>query len=141
MLEWLTGSKNSNTIKLVDSSGIGILSASCCNPAAFGTDEALVKNLKEALAGEGLSPPIHFETISAAQAGIMSLVGKLNPEQTATLNQVMGLFGARGIGAFPVLIIGGKVATYGEAPSVETLREKLRTMPIAKAPPAGASAA
>lgn len=129
MLQWLVGGKGSKAEALLDPTGIGVLSASCCSAAAFKLDEALIKNLKQALADEGVQAPIHFETITHAQASIPGLIGKLNPAQMATVQQLMGVFATRGMAGFPVLLIGGKVVSVGDVPSVEAIREKLRAAP------------
>jgi hypothetical protein len=131
MLQWLVGGKDSKAEALLDPTGIGVLSASCCNAAAFSHDEALIKNVKQALADEGLKTPIHFETITHAQSAIPGLLGKLNATQTATIQQLMRVFATRGMAGFPVLLIGGKVVSVGDVPSIDAIREKLRASPPA----------
>lgn len=132
MLQWLVGGKDSKAEALLNPSGIGVLSASCCNAAAFKLDEALIKNVKQALADEGIQTPINFETITHAQSAIPGLIGKLTAAQTATVQQLMSVFATRGMAGFPVLLIGGKVAFVGDVPSVEAIREKLRSSPLAQ---------
>ena len=137
MLQWLTGNA-SKAEELLDPSGIGVLSASCCSAGAFTLDEALIKNVKQALADEGISRPIHFETVTHAQAALPSLMGKLDEAKMATVHQLMGVFATKGLAGFPVLLVGGKLAFSGVVPSVDDIRAKLRQQPAAAAPGAPA---
>lgn len=100
---------------------IVILSASCCNPLAIPGDNKLKKNVTGALTNLGIDLEVHLVTITSAQSHMNSL-----PAQHKELgNKLMGLFQSKGIGAFPALIINGKIAFYGGVPQVEQIQEKL----------------
>lgn len=133
VLSWMlpsccaTGSSDPSTFKaLVEATNVGVLSAACCDTTAAAKDQALMTNLQQALKAEGDERAVIFETITSAQKHIRTLQAVVGPEQQKLISGVVALFQANGLSIFPLLIIDGRVAYYGGAPTVEAIRERLQ---------------
>lgn len=134
VLNWLlpaccaSGNSDPGTLKaLLEATNIGVLSAACCDTTAGAKDQALLSNLQQALQAEGDQRAVVFETITSAQKHMRTLQAVAGPEQQKLIARVVALFQANGLSIFPLLIIDGRVAYYGGAPSVEAIRERLQS--------------
>lgn len=133
VLSWLmpsccaADSSDPRTFKaLLEASNVGVLSAACCDSTAAAKDQALMANLQQAMQAEGDQRAVIFETITSAQKHIRTLQAVAGAEQHKLIGGVVALFQANGLSIFPLLIIDGRVAYYGGAPTVEAIRERLQ---------------
>lgn len=134
LLSWLmpsccaAGASDPATFQaLLDPKNIGVLSAACCDSTAAAKDEALMTNLRQALQAEGDQRAVIQETITAAQKHIRTLQADAGVDQHKLVGSVVALFQANGLSIFPMLIVDGRVAYYGGAPTVEAIRERLQS--------------
>jgi hypothetical protein len=111
---------------LLDARHIGVLSAACCDATAAGKDEALQANLQQAMAAERDTRPVVMQNITSAQRHLRALGADTPAPQRQLVDSVVSLFQSHGLAVFPLLIVDGRVAFYGGAPSVELIRAKLR---------------
>jgi hypothetical protein len=121
-----TSSDPSAMKALLDKNNIGILSAACCDSGAGAKDESLKKNLQDAMAKSGDTRAVIVETITAAQQHMRALDAHADVGQKQLIQNVVALFQANGLGIFPLLIVNGRVATYGGVPSAQMIHEHLQ---------------
>lgn len=137
LLNWLmpccaSGSSDAAATRaLLDESNVGILSAACCDATAAPKDEALKRNLLEAMEQAGDRRAVIVETITSAQRHMRTIQAQADDGQKQLVQSVVALFQANGLSIFPLLIVDGRVAFYGGVPSVEMIRERLRERPLA----------
>lgn len=106
---------------------VSILSASCCDASAAPKEQALKRNVAEAMRRLKQQGSIHIETITGAQKGLRNLAGELASDQRRLVETVTQLFQTEGLTVFPMLIVDGRVVYYGGVPSVDMIEEKLRS--------------
>lgn len=113
---------------------IGIISASCCDASAPAKDEALKANVSAAMKATGDKRAVAVETITTAQKYLRGTDFHVGAGEKQLVESVMSLFQSSGMAIFPLLIVDGKLASYGGVPSVEQIKGKL----LAHVQPAGA---
>lgn len=113
---------------------IGIISASCCDASAPAKDEALKANVASAMKAAGDTRTVAIETITTAQKYLRSSEFQVGTSEKVLVESVMALFQSSGMAIFPLLIVDGKLASYGGVPTVDQIKAKL----LAQVQPAGA---
>jgi hypothetical protein len=115
--------------ELLIKENIGILSASCCDSSTQGRDELLASNLAQAMERAGLERQIIFSTVTATRQQLRDLGAHVDGDIQVFKENLVGLFQGQGLAAFPILVIGGKIAFYGGVPTIDQIQQKLQTSP------------
>jgi hypothetical protein len=99
-----------------------ILSGLCCNPLSYGIDEKLKNTVNQALATVNKAAEVRTISVTEAREHLSTLSDK----HSLLVENIQSVFQSHGLKAFPALIINGKLAFYGGAPSADMLVDKLR---------------
>lgn len=119
--------ENADNLKAVLSKqNIGVLSASCCDAMAPMLDEQLKVNLQAAVDATGDKRQIALETVTTAQKHLRQPSFEVTADEKQLIESIMRLFQAQGMSIFPMLIVNGRVASYGGVPSVDDIKAKLQ---------------
>lgn len=120
--------------ELLSKENIGILSASCCDSSTQGKDELLASHLAQAMESAGLERQVIFSTITATRQELRDLGANVDGDIKVFRENLVGLFQGQGLSAFPMLVIGGKIAFYGGVPAIDQIQQKLQTPPALQSP-------
>jgi hypothetical protein len=104
---------------------VAVISASCCDAMSTPKDEALAANLDTALERTGLKRTVAFGTLTGTREHLRAQASTLDGIALEFRNQLGALFQTRGLAAFPLLLVDGRVVFYGGIPSAEAIAEKL----------------
>jgi hypothetical protein len=108
---------------------VGVLSAACCDASSAARDEQLQANLASALQKTGSRQrPVH-STLTVARHQLRELGTQVDGPVAAFRDDLATLFQTRGLAAFPLLIVDGRIAFYGGVPSTEIIELKLLSQP------------
>jgi hypothetical protein len=114
-------------LRLLDPKVVGVLTATCCNPASQPDEDAALAKLRAACERVGVDPScIQLETVTAAQSALPKVADRLNEQQKTLVKGLMALFMAHGLSVFPIIFIGGDIAFHGTTPEVDVLTRMLR---------------
>jgi hypothetical protein len=111
--------------EMLDSGSVALISAACCDAMSTPRDEELAANLAAAMKQAGLARPVAFGTLTGTRQQLRDRASTLEGPALAFRDQLGALFQTEGLAAFPLLLVGGRIAFYGGVPSVEAIADKL----------------
>lgn len=120
--------------ELLGRGSVAVVSAACCDATCTPKDEELAAHLGSALERTRLQRPVAFGTLTGTQKQLRDAGSALEGVALDFRNQLGALFQTQGLGAFPLLLVDGRIAFYGGIPSIDAIADKLTATLVGKDP-------
>lgn len=120
------GASEVNPISALVATGtVGMVSASCCDSGSQARDEEMMKNVSQAIELVYSNHTVVASTITEVRKQLRALDATGDDALERFKDALTTLFQGRGLSAFPLLLIDGRIAFYGGVPTAAAIAEAL----------------